>query len=152
MLNTQLLNETGRKHARRERPPENRAELLVQATYAHILKLEIRRQDGIWGRLFRTRLDLDLREGILQKRHLRLFHRDAGVGPARETSAASATASLFRGEFEDAHALDDALEILAVVFEHEDLPDGKDDVTEPTDESRCHVVYGELFCNLEVSL
>jgi len=43
--------------------------------------------------------------------------------PSRETSAAAA--SLFCGKLEDAHTLDDSLEILAVVFVHEDLPDGK---------------------------
>jgi hypothetical protein len=68
-------------------------------------------------------------------------------GAARETAV-----SLLRGELEDGQALADAPEILAVVLEKDDLPDGKDNVTEPADERRGHVVYGELLRDLEAPL
>jgi len=156
VLNAKFLNQTWRKHARSERPPENLAEFLVQTADAHVLKLEIRRQNGVWRGLLRARPDLNLRYGVLHERHLRLCHHyarvDATVSVCSGTAAWETTASLLGGELEDTQTLDNTPEMPTVVLKKEELPDGKDDVTEPADERRGHVVRRELLIYVEVPL
>lgn len=154
MLNAKFLNKPWREHARRKSASENRAELLIQTTDAHILKLEIWGQNRIRRGLPRARLDLNFRNWVLQERYLCLFHHDPTVGPgaAMGAPAGYASAALLHGKFEDTDALDDTPEILAVILKHEDLPNGKNDATEPADKRRGHFICRELLCNLEVPL
>jgi hypothetical protein len=68
------------------------------------------------------------------------------------TAVGETTASLLGGELKDAQTLDKAPEMPAVVLKKEQLADSKDDVTEPADERRSHVVRGKLLIYLEVPL
>ena len=79
MLDAKFFYEPRREHARGERATENGAELLVETADAHILKLEVGRDDGVRRGLPRTRLDLDLRLRLFHERHVRLLHHDSGV-------------------------------------------------------------------------
>ena len=153
MLYAKFFHEAGREHARGKRTPENRAKLLVETADAHVLELEVGRDDRIRRGLPRTRLDLDLRLNLFHERHVRLLHDDPGVRPAATTGAArNAPTALLRRELEHADALDDALEVLPVILEHEDLPDGEDDAAEPADKRGAHIVGRKLLRDLEVPL
>lgn len=49
VLDTELLNKSWGEDTRGEGATEDGAEFRVKASNTHILKLEIRSQDGIWG-------------------------------------------------------------------------------------------------------
>jgi hypothetical protein len=153
VLDAEFLDEPGREHARRKRATENRAKLLVKTTNTHILKLEIRRDDGIRRRLLRTRLDPNLRIRLFHERHVRLLHHDARVRAGGSVVGAGHTATaLFHGELEHADALDHAAQVLSVILEYEDLSDGEYHAAEPAYERGAHIVCGKLHPDVEVPL
>ena len=66
--------------------------------------------------------------------------------------ARNAPTALLRGELEHADALDDAAEVLPVVLEDKDLPDGEHDAAEPADERGAHIIGRKLLRDTEVPL
>jgi hypothetical protein len=156
MLYAQFFHKTRREHARGKRAPENRTELLVETADAHVLELEVGRDDRVRRGLPRTRLDLNLRRRLFHERHVRLLHDDPVVRPVATSGpisgAGNAPTTLLRSELEHTDALDGAAEVLSVILEHEELSDGEDDAAEPADEGSAHIVGGELLRDLEVPL
>ena len=49
VLNTELVDQTGWEHSRREGASENGTELCIQTSDSHILELEVGCKNGIWG-------------------------------------------------------------------------------------------------------
>lgn len=166
VLNTQFLDETRREDTRSESTTEDGTELGIKTTNAHILKLEIRRNNRIrcsprvnnqWRTqtglerqrhsLLRTRLDLDRRRRILNESHIRPLHYYSRIIYA----SPSPRSPLSLRQLHDAHALHRRLQVLAMELKHEYLSDREDDTGERLDEVTRHLVGGELFRDLEAA-
>lgn len=148
VLDAELLDEPGREHATGERATEDVAELGVEAADAHVLELEVWRDDGVRGRLLGAALELDETAFGLEERDVGLVHEETELASA-VTALLRLTSSLHRRELDDVHAADVAAHVGTVVLEHDDLAGAEYVAAEQTDEGRGDVVRRELLCDVE---
>lgn len=149
MLDTELLDETGREDTGSESATEDGRELGVKSSDTHVFELEVGSENGIGrgpeskragqpqrkkgrGRvdaLLRARLDLDGALRVLDEVDLGLPSDDAG--PSLSRSAV---------EREGVEGLDGTAEVLTVEVEDERLSDGEDQSLVGADEDGLELV------------
>ena len=142
MRDTKLVDEARWEDTRGESATEDRAELRVETTDAHVLELEVRCEDRVWRWLPRAGLELDRAVGGLHDSNVRLLHNDPVMLCAGALSR----------ELYDLDTLDGRLECLAMELEEQDLPSREDEAVERANEVLCHLICGKDFCNLQTTL